>query len=161
MMSKTTQPRTNQTTSNPPLGFRFGVMFSAGGKEAKPVDTLFQKVSGLSSSVETGNVSEGGQNLYLQTLPKRIKYDNLVLERGLVLDSALAGEFHNTMARFKFSLCNVLVTLLDTSGAPLMGWNFLNAFPLKWSVTDLDANANTVVIERLELSYQNMLVTRL
>jgi phage tail-like protein len=146
---------------NPPLGFRFGVLFFAGGAIPNPIDVFFQKVSGLASTVETDTIKEGGQNLYVQALPKRIKYDNLVLERGVVVGSPLVIEFNATMSLFKFAPCNVLVTLLDPVGIPLAGWLFMKAYPVKWSVSDLDANSNTVVIERMELSYQNMQVMRI
>ena len=147
--------------SNPPLGFRFGVLFFAGGVIPNPLDTLFQKVSGLGSTVETYPIEEGGQNLYSQQLPKKIQHDNLVLERGLVVGSPLAKEFNAAMSLFKFSPSNVLVTLLDNSRIPLASWLFMKAYPVKWSVSDLDATANAVVIEHMELTYQRMQVMRL
>ena len=146
---------------NPPLGFRFGVLFFAGGAIPNPIDIMFQKVSGLSSTVETAAVEEGGQNLYVQSLPKRVKYDNLVLERGVAVGSPLVIEFNATMSLFKFSPSNVLVTLLDHTRIPIAGWLFMKAYPVKWSVSDLDANANSVVIETMELSYQRMQVMRI
>jgi phage tail-like protein len=146
---------------NPPLGFRFGVLFFAGGVIPNPLDILFQKVSGLGSSVETAAVEEGGQNLYVQSLPKKIKYENLVLERGVVVGSPLVIEFNVTMSLFKFSPSNVLVTLLDNTRIPIAGWLFMKAYPVKWSVSDLDADANSVVIERMELAYQRMQVMRI
>jgi phage tail-like protein len=146
---------------NPPLGFRFGVLFFAGGVIPNPLDTLFQKVSGLSSSVETITVEEGGQNLYTQRLPKKIQYENLTLERGLVVGSPLVIEFNVAMSLFKFSPSNVLVSLLDNTRIPVASWLFMKAYPVKWSVSDLDATANSVVIEHMELSYQRMQVIRL
>lgn len=146
---------------NPPLGFRFGVLFFAGGVIPNPLDILFQKVSGLGSSVETATVEEGGQNLYVQSLPKKIKYENLVLERGVVVGSPLVIEFNVTMSLFKFSPSNVLVTLLDNTRIPIAGWLFMKAYPVKWSVSDLDADSNSVVIERMELTYQRMQVMRI
>jgi phage tail-like protein len=145
----------------PPLGFRFGVLFFAGGAIPNPLDILFQKVSGLGSSVETVALEEGGQNLYTQTLPKKIQYENLLLERGLVVGSPLVIELNNTMSRFKFSPSNVLVTLLDNTRIPIAGWLFMKAYPVKWSVSDLDADANSVVIEHMELTYQRMQVMRI
>ena len=147
--------------SNPPLGFRFEVLFFAGGVIPNPLDTLFQKVSGLGSTVDTYPIAEGGQNLYSQQLPKKIQHDNLVLERGLVVGSPLAIEFDATMSLFKFSPSNVLVTLLDNSRIPLASWLFMKAYPVKWSVSDLDATANAVVIEHMELTYQRMQVMRI
>ena len=145
---------------DPPLGFRFGVFFFAGGVIPNPLDILFQKVSGLSSTVNTSTVEEGGQNLYSHRLPGRIQYDNLVLERGLVVGSPLVIEFNVAMSLFKFSPSNVLVTLLDDAGIPISAWLFMNAYPVKWRVSDLDATSNTVVIETLELAYQRMQVIR-
>lgn len=146
---------------SPPLGFRFGVFFFAGGVIPNPIDILFQKVSGLGSTVETTTVEEGGQNLYTQSLPKKIKYENLVLNRGVVVGSPLVIEFNVAMSLFKFSPSNVLVTLLDNTRIPIAGWLFMKAFPVKWSVSDLDADSNAVVIETMELSYQRMQVMRI
>ncbi len=145
---------------DPPLGFRFGVLFFAGGVIPNPLDILFQKVSGLSSTINTTTVEEGGQNLYSHRLPGKIQYDNLVLERGLVVGSPLVIEFNVAMSLFKFAPSNVLVTLLDDAGIPISAWLFMNAYPVKWRVSDLDATANTVVIETLELAYQRMQVIR-
>lgn len=146
---------------NPPLGFRFSVLFFAGGAFPNPVDIMFQKVSGLGSTVETSSLEEGGQNLYTHALPKKIKYENLVLQRGLLVGSPLAIEFNVAMSRFKFSPSNVLVTLLDHTRIPLAAWLFMKAYPVKWSVSDLDAEANAVVIETMELTYQRMQVMRI
>ena len=146
---------------NPPLGFRFGVLFLIGGGVPNPLDTLFQKVSGLETTVSTTTVDEGGQNLYSQPLPQKIQHENLVLERGLVVGSPLVIEFNAAMSLFKFSPSNVLVSLLDNTRIPIASWLFIKAYPVKWSVSDLDATANAVVIEHLELAYQRMQVIRL
>ncbi len=146
---------------DPPLGFRFAVVFFAGGLVPNPLDIMFQKVSGLGSSIETTTVEEGGQNLYSQLLPTKVQHDNLVLERGLVVGSPLVIEFNRAMSSFKFTPSNVLVTLLHETSIPVSSWLFMKAYPLKWSVSDLDATANSVVIETMELTYQRMQVIRL
>ncbi len=143
-----------------PLAFRFAVFFFAAGVVPNPIDILFQKVSGLQATVNTITVEEGGQNLFIHRLPTRVQYDNLVLERGVVLGSPLVLEFNAAMSLFKFRPSNVLVTLLDDSGLPLTGWLFMNAYPVKWRVADLDANTNTVAIETMELAYQRMQTMR-
>ncbi len=145
---------------NPPLGYRFAVVFFVGGVVPNPIDTMFQKVSGLGSTVDTITVEEGGQNLYTQRLPKKIQHDNLVLERGLVVGSPLVIELNIAMTLFKFAPSNVLVSLLDGSAVPIASWMFLNAYPVKWSVSDLDADQNSVMIETMELTYQNMIIMR-
>jgi len=146
--------------SEPIIGMRFGVLFLAGGVIPNPLDIRFQKVSGLSAQVETEPVSEGGQNLYTQQLPKGVKYNNLVLERGMVVGSPLNLEFNATMSLFKFSTSNVLVTLLGESKVPLAAWLFIKAYPVKWSTSDLNAEP-ALVIDTMELAYTRMQILRI
>ncbi len=137
----------------PPLSHRFGVFFFAGGLIPNPIDVRFQKVSGLGATIDTVPVEEGGQNLYSQQLPTKIKYDNLVLERGMIMGSPLFAEFNTTFSLFKFSPSNVLVTLLSEEHLPLAGWLFMKAYPVKWSLSNLDAGASSLMIENMELAY--------
>jgi phage tail-like protein len=145
---------------SPPLGFRFGVLFLALGVGPNPIDTMFQKVSGLGSSVETYTVNEGGQNMYTQMLPSKVQHENLLLERGLFVGSPLVQEFNTAMSLFKFKSSNILITLLDNTRLPIASWVCMKAFPVKWSVSDLDATSNTVVIEYMELTYQRLQTIR-
>jgi len=140
---------------NPPLTHRFGVFFFAGGLVPNPIDIRFQKVSGLSVNVETFTVQEGGQNLYTQKLPKKVNYDNLVLERGKATLTPLAIEFNVAMSLFKFYPSNVVITLFSENYLPGTTWLFLKAYPVKWSFSSLDANANEVLIETMELAFQD------
>ena len=145
--------------SDPILGMRFGVFFFAGGAIPNPIDIRFQKVSGLSSEVDTESVREGGQNLYTQRLPVGVRYNNLVLERGMVVGSPLNVEFNVAMSLFKFAASNVLVTLLDESKAPLAAWLFMKAYPVKWSTSDLAAEPG-LVVDTMELAYTRMQIMR-
>jgi phage tail-like protein len=142
------------------LGFRFRVDFLGGRRGQNSLDIRFQKVSGLSGEVETTDFAEGGENLYGHRLPKRIKYDNLILERGLVSDSRLSDQFDEAMSLFKFAPSDVLVTLLGERGDQIAAWKFMKAYPVKWRVSDLDASERSIVIEKLELAYTRMQVMR-
>lgn len=160
-MTLPTLPMPLPFVGNPPLAFRFGVFFFAEGKIPNPLDIMFQKVSGLDSTVETTPMLEGGQNIYPQSLPQRIKYQNLVLQRGLIVGSPLVIQFNQVMSQFTFSPANVLVTLFDTTRIPIAGWLLMKAYPVRWSISDLDAESNTAVIENMELTYQFMQVMRI
>jgi phage tail-like protein len=145
--------------NDPIIGMRFGVLFFAAGVIPNPLDIRFQKVSGLSAEVETEPLPEGGQNLYTQTLPKGIKYNNLVLERGMVIGSPLTLEFNATMSLFKFATSNVLVTLLGEDKLPRAAWLFIKAYPVKWSTSDLNSEPE-LVIDTMELAYTRMQILR-
>jgi phage tail-like protein len=146
---------------NPPLAFRFLVNFFTNANAVNPLDMFFQKVSGIGATINTVAVEEGGQSYYIQQLPRKVQYTNLVLERGLVVGSPLATEFDTAISNFKFNLSSVLVSLIDNTHIPIASWLFINAYPVKWSVSDLDATSNTVVIEHMELTYQRMQSIRL
>ena len=146
--------------SAPILGMRFAVLFMAGGVLPNPLDLRFRKVSGLSMTVETENVVEGGQNLYTQQLPQRVSHGNLVLERGMVVGSPLNLEFNASLSTFKFTTSNVLITLLGESKLPLAAWLFMKAWPVKWATSDLDAEQPGLVIDTMELAYARMQVLR-
>lgn len=143
------------------LGFRFGVFFFAAGVVPNPLDIRFQKVKGLSASVKTAPLIEGGQNLYTQQLPVGVEHGNLVLERGMVVGSPLNMEFNAALSLFKFLPSNVLVTLFNEAGFPVSAWMFMKAFPVRWSTSDLDASEKSVLIDTLELAYAQMMIMRI
>ena len=151
---------------NPPPQHRFGVFFLVGGIFPNPVDIHFQKVSGLSTEVELQKVRSGGENLVEYSLPKKVTHGNLILERGMVIGSILNLQFNAAMSDFQFSSSNVLITLfsedpiLGEQILPVAGWLCINAYPVKWSVSDLDANSNGIMIDTMELAYTRLQILR-
>lgn len=146
---------------DPPLKHRFGVFFFAGGVVPNPLDFRFQKVSGITAEVELETLSEGGQNIYKHRLPKKTTYNNLVLERGYAIGSPLNIEFNAAFSLFKFYPSNVLITLFSDLGIPLGAWLFMKAYPVKWQLSDLDANANEVALDTMELAYTRFQVIKI
>jgi phage tail-like protein len=144
-----------------PLNHRFGVYFFAGGIIPNPIDIHFQKVSGLSMNMEVDTIGEGGQNLYSHRIPKKISYGNLVLERGVPFFSPLGIEFNAAFSLFKFAPSNVLITLFDEDSVPAMSWMFTKAYPVKWSMSDLDAAGGNLVIDTMELAYTRFQLIKL
>jgi phage tail-like protein len=148
-------------TSELLLGFRFGVYFFALGVIPNPLDIRFRKVSGLTSTVNTMPIPEGGQNLYTQLVPTGVEHGNLILERGMVIGSPLNIEFNVAMSLFKFAPSNVLVTLFNESKIPVAAWLFMKAYPVRWSTSDLDAESKSLVIDTLELAYAQQQIVRI
>ena len=144
----------------PPAGFHFAVVFYNGGNEPNPLDMRFKKVSGLASEIETMTYKEGGENLFTYRLPGRVSYNNLVLERGMLVSTPLNGELNTTMTNWQFTPGNVLVALLDEDGEPISAWFFWKTYPVKWSFSDLAADVNGIVIETMELAYTRFQMMR-
>lgn len=141
----------------PPAGFHFRVEFL--DIDTVDNDVLFQSVSGLSASMETESVKEGGENRFTHALPVRSQYSDLVLKRGLLVDSGVVRWCRDAIEGFTFQPSGVLVHLLNDAHQPLVTWSLVHAWPKKWSVADLDAEKSAVLIETLELSYNFFTVT--
>ncbi len=136
----------------PLVGFHFKVDFLLSG--VKDGDARFQEVSGINVEIDTETLEEGGENRFVHKLPKRPKYNNLVLKRGLLKDTRLVEWIQDAVENYTFSPCIVEVSLLNAEHEALMTWNFMNAWPVKWSLSDFKATEGSVVIESLELVYQ-------
>ncbi len=166
MIYKITPPE-RTLTDNPPVGFHFMVVFFIFSPLVflvplpNPLDIRFQKVSGISAEIETTDIREGGENLFRNCLPNQVTYNNLILERGMVIGSPLNVNFNLAMSSMQLVPSNVLVMLLNENDIPVSNWLFQNAYPVKWTVSDLDANANEIVIERMELAYARFQSMRL
>jgi len=132
----------------PPLGFHFKVEFSD-----FPGEYQFQSVSGLSVDVDTEDIAEGGENRFKHKVPVRTRYPNLVLKRGLMVDSKIIKWCRDAVEDFQFKPTNLIVKLLNEKHEPLLSWNVVHAYPVKWSMSDFNAEENELAIETLELSY--------
>ena len=155
------EPLTGNDFPAPPLKSRFWVSF--GGLTPSPLDLRFQRVSGLTAELKTVSVNEGGENRYTHRLPERVEYaNNLLFERGLAVFSAMDVAFDLAMSFLSFNPTTVLVILMNEDPpTPLAAWSFRNAYPVKWSVVDLDANKEEILIETLELAYSIMVPVRI
>jgi phage tail-like protein len=141
----------------PPVGFHFRVEVLGMSNDN---DMRFTEVSGLSVEVSTEEVAEGGENRFIQKYPTRRKYPELVLKRGLLVASEVFGWIRDCVDRDRIEPKNIDVKLLNDEHEPLLTWHVVNAFPTKWAVSDLNATANTVVVETLQLYYQYFTVER-
>ena len=136
----------------PPVAFHFRVDID--GLTTGDKDVSFQEVSGLNATVGEYTYNEGGENRFVHRLPDRITYDKLVLKRGMLVGSALIGWFRDAVEAFRFDPKDIVVTLLNENHEPLEAWNFVKAYPVKWSISDFNAQGNEIVVETIELVYQ-------
>lgn len=139
------------STYYPPWGFYYKVEFE-GGRE--PNEARFQSASGLSVEYDTEEFREGGENRFVHKLPVRTKYSDLVLKRGMLVGSETVEWFLAAFRERAFQPRTVNVILLNDKSEPLRTWNVAHAVPKKWTVSDFNANENSVVVETLELTYR-------
>lgn len=134
----------------PPVGFHFLVKVDGLSEET---DTRFQEVTGLTVTVNTEDVEEGGENRFVHKLPKGTSYDNLVLKRGIIKDSKLAAWCRKAIEELSFEPKSILVSLLNENHDELCSWNIVNAYPVKWTYSGLNAESGELLIETIEFNY--------
>lgn len=137
----------------PPVSFHFSVNIE-GLSTTVDHDIRFQEVSGLNVSIDEETLEEGGENRFVHRLPGRVKYEKLVLKRGLLKGSALIGWFRDAVESYRFDPKNVTVYLLNEEHEPLEAWTFVQAYPVKWSISSFNAQNNEIAIETIELNFQ-------
>jgi phage tail-like protein len=150
----------------PPVGFHFAVSFQLlqsplegitnfvdGGQDISR-EFRFQEVSGLEVELEMESIVEGGQNRFTWQLPKRTRYSDLTLKRGMVVGSDIVKWCRDALENFNFKPANIQVSLLNEKHEPIQSWFVINAIPKKWSVSGFNAQENSIVIESLTLNYQ-------
>ena len=135
----------------PPWGFYYKVEFSISQDKN---DVRFQTASGLSVEYDMEEYKEGGENRFTHKLPVRTKYADMVLKRGMLIDSAIIQWCMDALRNRVFRPADVNVILMNEKGEPLRTWKVAHAIPKKWIVSDLNANDNALVVETLELSYR-------
>ncbi len=142
----------------PPVGFHFKVEVL--GLPANDNDVRFTEVSGLSVEMGTEEIAEGGENRFVQKYPLRARYPELLLKRGLLLNSEVVNWVRQCIEDFDVQPKNIDIKLLNDDHQPLLTWHVVNAYPTKWAVGDFNASASAVLIESLQLYYQYFTVDK-
>ncbi len=136
----------------PPVGFHFLVSFQLFPETQN--DFRFQEVSGLDAEIEMESFAEGGQNRFTWQAPKRTRYSDITLKRGMFIGSGIVLWCRNAMENFVFEPANITIALLNEKHLPLQAWYIVNAIPKKWSISSFNAQENSVVVESITLTYQ-------
>ena len=135
---------------DPYLGFRFLVEIEG------LIVAGFTEVSGLSAEVEPFAYREGGLNEFQHQLPGPVTYPRLVLKRGLT-DIDNLWRWHQDVRSGRVTRRNGSIILGGESVAHgLWRWNFVGAYPVKWTGPDLRAESATVAVESIELVHRGL-----
>lgn len=142
-------------TNIPEVAHRFMVNFLFYNIPS-PLDIAFARMSGLSRELAVSQHSQGGENARNIWLAEKVSHGSLVLERGVMDASLLTTQFDRVLRRESTQWANVVIMLLNASSLPVTTWTLSHALPVRWQMGDLDAGSNTVLINTLELRYQDM-----
>ncbi len=143
----------------PPVGSYFKLEFGNAVQNDSSTAAIFQEVSGISEDVATEEITEGGENRFKYKVPSFRKYDNLILKRGFIGENSPLADWCQKVIQSDLNCPitpkDIQLTLLNEKGAPLMTWNFINAWPVKLSISNLRGHENVLVLDTLEFAYNH------
>ncbi|APG64505.1 hypothetical protein LPB136_03610 [Tenacibaculum todarodis] len=120
-------------------------------------ESSFQEITGLSVTLKTEKIKEGGQNRFIHRVPTPPKYKDLVLKRGLIASPVLINWCKNTLENVgltsKIEPKEIQISLRNAAGENMGSWQFTSAYPISWEIASLSNTSNALLIETLTLSY--------
>jgi phage tail-like protein len=117
------------------------------------------EVTGLQMELQVASYRDGSspQNSF-EKMPGIKGFTNVVIKRGLMKSN---NDFYNWINTAQFSNVerrDVIISLLDATGSPAVVWKLSNAWPCRLAYYPMNAANGQVIIEELELAYENMTV---
>ncbi len=136
--------------TDPSVGYRFAVEIS-GIQEA-----LFTECSGFETKIDIEEYKEGGVNDFVHKLPGRQSFNNVTLKRGMTASIELWSWLNrlSTKTAKKDEKKDISVVLYDGKGGERLRWNLTQAYPVKWSSPTMQTDQSSILVESLELAYQ-------
>lgn len=127
--------------------------------EIAGVAIAFSEVSGLSLGFETSTYKESqtANNLAgpkFFHMPAQLNPVSVTLKKGVVRGGVSLGPLYNWINATVINQIDkrdIYIRLLDETGAPVISWQVINAFPTRLDAPNFDANSNDVAIETMEL----------
>jgi phage tail-like protein len=115
----------------------------------------FQEVSGLDASTDPQDYREGTDANHVRKLTGLNKYSAITLKRGIT-DSDELWKWRLTAIDGKVERKNGSIVLLDDTGSEKLRWNFVNAWPSKWTGPSFNSTSSAVAVESLELTHEEV-----
>lgn len=112
----------------------------------------FSSVSGLGAEMEYEVYNEGGNFTAPVLLPRGMKYQNIVLERGTMSAEPLSIWFTQLQTGIQTRL-PMIITMMDSTGVPVKIWTVLDAMPVKVDYSPMNAMSGSVATTTVEFSH--------
>ena len=115
----------------------------------------FSECTGFEISTDPVEYREGGENTTVRKLPGLTKYANITLKWGLT-DSRDLYDWYRDVINGKIQRKTGSIVVLDVDGKEKVRWNFKDGWPTKYNPADMNAKANEVAIETLEIAIEGI-----
>lgn len=115
----------------------------------------FQECSGLDATTDVVDYREGADPNHVRKLTGLNKFSAISLKRGIT-DSDELWKWRQTVLDGNTVRKNGSIILLNESGAEKLRWNFMDAWPSKWTGPSLNSTTTAVAVETLELTHEEL-----
>jgi len=115
----------------------------------------FAEVSGLEVEFTPIEYRVGSEATTVRKMPGLAKFANITLKRG-VMGSDTVFKWMKSAMNGPVQRVSGTITLLDEGRQAVMTWRFHRAWPCKWSGPSLNAKANEVAFETLEICHEGL-----
>ncbi len=117
----------------------------------------FQEAKIPESTQDVVEYREGNEAPTPRKLSGLVKYDNVVLRRG-VTDSLDLYNWRKAVedGQIRTSRKNMSIVVLNDEGQPAARWEFSQAWPIRYDAPELRATASDVAVETFEIAHEGM-----
>lgn len=112
-------------------------------------------VSGLQGATAAIEFRNGNGGL-LRKRPGRTRYGNLTLRRGFTNSNELFDWYKAVMDGTVERKSGSIIIVGDDSGDEIVRYNFFEAWPCRWMLSDFDSNDDEVLFEEIELAIEKI-----
>lgn len=115
---------------------------------------MFSDVSGLNIEIEVVDNTLTSKDTVNRKRPGTTKYSEITLKRTLSADQAFwkwAKSIRDGDSKFR---TNGAIMLYDIGSKMIGNWKFTNAWPSKWSASDLDVGTDDLMQEEVTLQVE-------
>jgi phage tail-like protein len=123
--------------------------------DGQSISASFSEVSGLDIEITPIEYRNGSEDITVRKIPGLKKFPNIVLKRGITGDTTLWNWLKGVMEG-RVQRADGTITLLDESRQPVLVWKFRRAFPVKLTGPTLNARANEIAVETLEICHEGL-----
>lgn len=118
---------------------------------------FFKSLSGVKYETDVVDFQEGGVNDYTHRLVGATKWANLILKRGFSRSPDLLVWREQWLADgFRERCKKGKIAQLNTKLEEVYVWEFKDAWPCKWELSEFDASKSELSIETLEIAHHGL-----
>ena len=132
---------------------KFHFMVTIGDKG----EVAFQEASGLDTEYDMIEYRAGNSiDFSTVKMPGLKKASDITLKKGMFKDDTALFDYFMEVKMNTIKRETVTIQLLDEEHKPMFTWTLKNAWPLKMTGTDLNAQSSEVAFEKLVLSHEGL-----